>query len=329
MFCDSNIRPSVCLARTLTDNTQSIEKSDEFNFDRTLKEKWEDAKKKGVFRYILNIKNSKFLTGKYQFLAQLNTDRGHKRRFPQSIISLTQPFDEKCFNFTHLPPEEKVIDLNEDDIIAINVSPIEYCHSLLIPERCKQLPQVVTKYSLYKALDIFLLSHDSYIRVAFNSLCAYSSVNHLHWHLYYLNHRMLLEYIDLEEYMGPIQILRNYPANGFCIKQSNVKNIDELVNWAFLIIDYLQTTEIAHNIYITRAMTDSGKQHEDLRIYIWARKSSVGIKDTNVFIPAVCEFFGHLSIKCNQIFNILYYKAILGFTCEKFQQLLQFHFLIS
>lgn len=57
---------------------------------------------------------------------------------------------------------------------------------------------------------------------------------------------------DLEEHAGPIQILRNYPAKGFCIKYSNVQNMDDFVNWAFLIIDYLQNKQIAHNIYILR-----------------------------------------------------------------------------
>jgi hypothetical protein len=33
------------------------------------------------------------------------------------------------------------------------------------------------------------------LRVGFNGLCAYASVNHLHCHLYYLQHRMLLEYV--------------------------------------------------------------------------------------------------------------------------------------
>jgi len=31
--------------------------------------------------------------------------------------------------------------------------------------------------------------------VGFNGLCAFASVNHLHYHLYYLQHRMLLEHV--------------------------------------------------------------------------------------------------------------------------------------
>lgn len=76
-------------------------------------------------------------------------------------MSMKQPFDEKRFNFLKLVPEEEIMTLNskdEEDIIAINASPIEYGHSLLLPQRCKKLPQVVTKYSLYKAIELFSLS---------------------------------------------------------------------------------------------------------------------------------------------------------------------------
>ncbi|XP_076653350.1 GDP-D-glucose phosphorylase 1 [Halictus rubicundus] len=307
MSYNFNNTPILYDIETKNSGTQSAQQNKEFNFDSILKEKWKEAQNKGTFRYILNIKNSKLLSGKYQFLAQLNVDRGYNRRSPEHITSMTQSFDEKRFNFMQISSEEKImyLDGNEEDVIAINISPLEYCHSLLLSERCKQLPQVVTKYSLYKALRIFALSCDSYIRVAFNSLCAHASVNHLHWHLYYLNHRMLLEHIDLDDFMGPVQILRKYPANGFCIKHSNVRNLDELVNWIFLIIDYLQKSEIPHNVYITRAKADSEEDYQDLRVYIWARKPSIGTKDTSTFVCAVCELFGHLSIKSEEMYENL------------------------
>lgn len=106
---------------------------------------------------------------------------------------------------------------------------------------------------------------------------------------------------DLEEHAGPIQILRNYPVKGFCIKYFNVQNMDDIVNWAFLIIDYLQNKQIAHNIYITRGKSnikENKKEYRDVRIYIWARKSTQGAKDIHAFNLAACELFGHLSIKC-------------------------------
>lgn len=53
------------------DTTQNITKCKESNFDDVIQEKWEAAQIKGVFRYTLNIQDSKFLDGKYQFLAQV------------------------------------------------------------------------------------------------------------------------------------------------------------------------------------------------------------------------------------------------------------------
>lgn len=77
--------------------------------------------------------------------------------------------------------------------------------------------------------------------------------------------------------------------------------MDDFVNWAFLIIDYLQNKQIAHNIYITRGKSnikENKKEYRDVRIYIWARKSTQGAKDIHAFNLAACELFGHLSIKC-------------------------------
>ncbi|CAL7948722.1 unnamed protein product [Xylocopa violacea] len=295
-------------ARVNYDFIQNINKDEESNFDAMLRDKWMEAQKNGVFRYILNIQDSKILNGKYQFLAQLNPDRGCKRRFPERITSMKQPFDDEHFNFIKLLPQELITSVNgtdEDYTIAINASPFEYCHSLLLPERTRKLPQIVTKYSLLKAVELFSLSSSPYLRVCFNSLCAYASVNHLHWHFYYLNKRMLLEYIDLKEYAGPVKILDNYPGKGYCLQYSNFQNIDDFVNWAFLIINYLQNAEIAHNVYITRARLNIKEGYKNLRIYIWARKFSKCTKSIAAFNPAACELFGHMTISSEEIYKNL------------------------
>ena len=43
----------------------------ESTFDSVLEEKWVKAQQNGIFRYILNIQDSKILEGKYQFLIQV------------------------------------------------------------------------------------------------------------------------------------------------------------------------------------------------------------------------------------------------------------------
>jgi len=46
-------------------------KKNESLFDSVLQQTWKQAEKIKVFRYILNIKNSKILKGKYRFLVQV------------------------------------------------------------------------------------------------------------------------------------------------------------------------------------------------------------------------------------------------------------------
>ena len=48
--------------------------------------------------------------------------------------------------------------IDKDDIITVNVNLIGYYHSLLSVQRCKQLSQIISKYSLFKAIELFSLS---------------------------------------------------------------------------------------------------------------------------------------------------------------------------
>ncbi|EFN81306.1 UPF0580 protein C15orf58 [Harpegnathos saltator] len=253
-------------------------------FDNVLRRKWKQAEEAKIFRYILNIKDSKTLKGRYRFLAQLNPQRALCRRAPQLITSMSQPFNSTAFNFTKLKQPEILLDIGNgdgNDIVAINTSPLEQCHCLLLTERLKCLPQNMTEYSLRKAIELCLLSNSCFLRVIFNSLCAQASVNHLHWHLYYLTHEMLLEYIDICNYAYGVYLLVDYPAKGLCIKLSSFENIGDFISRAFLVVNYLQLQQIAHNVYITRAkLKPNDELYSDLRIYVWARKSCV---DENVY----------------------------------------------
>ncbi|XP_026684414.1 GDP-D-glucose phosphorylase 1-like [Diaphorina citri] len=72
-----------------SDKTQS-------NFEQILQDTWEAKLKKNVFRYKLNITQSKVLPGKYKFVLKLNPDRVTNRRPPAELNSLNQKFDEEC-----------------------------------------------------------------------------------------------------------------------------------------------------------------------------------------------------------------------------------------
>ncbi|KAL0117749.1 hypothetical protein PUN28_008862 [Cardiocondyla obscurior] len=183
---------------------------------------------------------------------------------------------------------------------------MEQSHCLLITERLKCLPQIVTEYSLHKIIELCLLSNLWYFRAALNGLCAHASVNHLHWHFYYLKSEMLLEYIDVCSYISNIYLLVDYPAKGFCLKLSDFKSIEDFVSRTFLVVNFLQLRQMPHNIFITRAKPRSGDElYNDIRIYIWARKPLPGIKNTTGFVPGACELFGHLSVSDENIYNSL------------------------
>lgn len=68
-----------------------------------------------VFRYKLNVTDSKLVGSKFKFFVQLNSDRTTKRRQPQQIQSLTPSFDGKAFNFNKINPEEVLLHITSDD----------------------------------------------------------------------------------------------------------------------------------------------------------------------------------------------------------------------
>ena len=103
------------------------------------------------------------------------------------LTLVRQPFNPDKFNFNKVDAgKELVFETADGDICIINVSPIEFGHCLFIPHVTECLPQGLTLHSMQSALKIMLLTHSKPFKMAFNSLCAYASVNHLHWHLYFL-----------------------------------------------------------------------------------------------------------------------------------------------
>lgn len=125
-------------------------------------------------------------------------DRALHRRPPSDIQSINQPFDPNTFNFTRIKNNEKLFGISHETeidgsnfiffnilttsfneriilifftppletnnhVIAVNVSPLEYGHVLLIPNIEKKLPQILTENALKLAVHIILLSNTSYV----------------------------------------------------------------------------------------------------------------------------------------------------------------------
>ena len=63
---------------------------------------------------------------------------------------------------------------------------------------------------------------------AFNSLCAYASVNHLHWHLYYLDPQfeVPVSHIKGRPLTKHLFEVQDYPAKGYAFQMTETKQLD-------------------------------------------------------------------------------------------------------
>ncbi|KAK9502573.1 hypothetical protein O3M35_011323 [Rhynocoris fuscipes] len=284
-------------------------------FDIALENIWKEKMKEGIFRYELKNLKSRILEGNFQFLAQLNTDRAIKRRKPMRMIAINQPFDENLFNFTKINKNEIVFQIireflqepEAEDFIAINVSPLEFGHCLLLPSLHQRLPQLLTLRSIKLATEVILSSYNPALRIAFNGLCAYASVNHLHLHIYYLNQPMLLETIAVNHLSGNCYTLEKHPSKGYVFQISSVNDIIPIILDVDRLISLLIENNVAHNLYMTRglsferaASSQNITERDNVRIYVWARTHSEEIKIVDELNPAACELFGHLLLKTEE-----------------------------
>uniref|UniRef100_UPI00358E45E4 GDP-D-glucose phosphorylase 1-like n=1 Tax=Myxine glutinosa TaxID=7769 RepID=UPI00358E45E4 len=246
-------------------------------FDEALRTAWQSRLDAGLFRYQLRSSPlSRVLSPphdvRFPFVAQLNPERSSERRPPQRFASVQQPFDQEAFHFGRIPCREVLFELrlhgeteNEEggdgDYVVINVSPLEFGHVLLLPQPGLLLPQALSVRAVRLALRTLLLSAHPGFRVGFNSLRAFASVNHLHLHAYYLEHRLPVEWTKLSVIPGlraanPLRLALP-PATPI---PSFVVLVDPEESWALEKLTYIvcqlvqlmAQREIAHNVMFTR-----------------------------------------------------------------------------
>lgn len=92
---------------------------------------------------------------------------------------MNDPFDPALFNFTRIKSEEILFKLKIDDkqveqdigdFLAINVSPINVGHSLILPFLNNMNPQVLNQYSIELGLQVLLMSSSPYVFVCLLSV---------------------------------------------------------------------------------------------------------------------------------------------------------------
>lgn len=285
-------------------------------FDTDLRSAWVERMQRGLFRYHLGHLQTRILPGPARLVAQLNVERGQQRRKPQEILSIKQDFDPKLFNFNKANPCETMFEILKHEVpesvnengftkgckMVVNVSPLEFGHSLIIPEPNQCYPQVLTPHSIQVGIECVLLSSDPGFRVGFNSLGAFASVNHLHLHAYYLNYELAIESAPAESVLADMGLycLTNFPK-GF-LYYTEGGDLDLVVKAVHALTDFLVGHDIAHNLFLTRGSPPDTEGTHDLRrsgvrIVVWPRKSCFGAKEETAFNVALCELAGHLPFK--------------------------------
>ncbi|CAL1276280.1 unnamed protein product [Larinioides sclopetarius] len=292
-------------------------------FDQFLKSNWETKMQNGCFRYQLGDLQTKDLQGKYDFIVQLNIKRAIERRTPQLVSDIIMPFDTDKFHFGKVNAKEVLFMIQPQHwfelkpesnkefykhSLIINVSPLEFGHSLLIPCIDKFCPQVLNFNALRLAVETILISSDNYFRLGFNSLGAYASVNHLHFHAYYLKYRLYLESAPVVQLEDRCHILTSFPSEGFAFEVFKKEDILEMIRSVMILIEFLVEKRIPHNIFLTRGSRFSPSEKgnsgiSSVRLYVWAREAYYGTKNDLSFNVAVCELAGHIPIKDERSFE--------------------------
>ncbi|VAH92921.1 unnamed protein product [Triticum turgidum subsp. durum] len=181
---------------------QDDELPTEFFLNSLLLAQWEDRVARGLFRYDVTACETKVIPGELGFVAQLNEGRHLKKRPTEFRVDrVLQPFDSAKFNFTKVGQEEVLFRFEKGggdssyflenapstegdhapSVVAINVSPIEYGHVLLIPRVLDRLPQQIDPESFLLALHMAAEAASPYFRLGYNSLGAFATINHLHF----------------------------------------------------------------------------------------------------------------------------------------------------
>ncbi|KAM3965963.1 GDP-D-glucose phosphorylase 1 [Aphomia sociella] len=251
--------------------------TNKYKFMQLLKQNWDNIHNEiGVFRYKVDKIQKKLVGEKYSI--QLNPDRGCKRRAPEQIDEICQTFNKNQFNFTKASPKEIIFCIMNDgngnhqtaeltllysrvvesDVhtLLVNVSPISHYHTLLCPSMEKCLPQIATAESLLLTVEIFFLAQNRDLRIGFNSLCGFASVNHLHYHLFIEKNDLPVESLKCNHLFSHIYCIYDYPIPGFCFEVPDKNSAFSVVKDINKLVQYFLKKSIAHNILLTSCTRD-------------------------------------------------------------------------
>lgn len=283
-------------------------------FDTTLCRLWDQKMAEGVFRYNLDDVKRKTLPGRFGIQVQLNEKRFTQRRKPETeSTQVVMPFDADKFNFTKIKEAEVLMRLKWSgdnggaemvEQIVINMAPIEYGHSLILPRCLDCLPQVMTRDAVVVAIHTCLMSLRPGFVAGFNGLRALASVNHLHIQTMYIEGELPIALACVQHVHKELFVLHEYMVNGFVLQLADVKDVETLSSNVVKITDFLCANNIPLNMVMSmRKLLQSTSIHDDgptdktyVTVFIIPKLPSPGVTD-DAFNNAFLEVAGYIPLK--------------------------------
>jgi len=163
------------------------------NFDKTMKQQFERCRAENIIRtdpLASDVLRRQILPGNLGLLAEHEPSLFALKRPSQNSehIAIDSAFNPSKFNFNKASDNEtllQIVDNEDTHKILVNVSPLMYGHGSLVPwcEQCR--PQQLTCEPIELAVKLLRKCIGTSFCIGFNSLGAFSSINHLHLHVLY------------------------------------------------------------------------------------------------------------------------------------------------
>jgi len=164
-----------------------------------------------------------------------------------------------------------------------------------------------------------MLTNHRGFRLGFNSLCAYSSVNHLHFHTWYSENPSYLEAVDVIPVCEDVFEVRDYATTMFVFELGPQTNACLLARKIHQVSSYFVSNEVAHTYLILRgnkcsATSQNGdavnqeSDHSVIRVFLWPRNPVCGSQVKSSYESderpmAVCELSGFVAVETRETFN--------------------------
>ncbi|MBU1999448.1 MAG: NUDIX domain-containing protein, partial [Candidatus Omnitrophica bacterium] len=175
------IRPASSPAFSPVDLADAINRG-RIDLYNAINESWNIKMAEGnIFKYNLS-KLTRKTAGR--MAAMFNPDRAGRRPVQMETSSLNQPFDTGKFNFNKVAGAEIIAQgINLAGVstdVIVNVNPFLDGHILVVPERTDEHSQYYISQVAKVAFELLRKANLRSYKVAYNSVGAFASINHLH-----------------------------------------------------------------------------------------------------------------------------------------------------